>query len=258
MVTAKRISVPEPPIAPPAEAFTSSAADVAVNKESAEALKISLPPVVPSLLTRISPVPASRFSRVISPEAPPVPIIMVISSLLVVVSMIVPSAIVKAAAPASRLAPSARASFAVAVNAPSIVTFALTRILLPACKVRFPVPAEESTAWVTVISVLACKIRLVPFRAASTFSSEKSAVAVGLSEKTSLAATASTPPSVIVIFFGSINNVPLSPFSANKSTDPWNIILSLPDTSTKPPSPLDKPPFASIFAPLQKFAVSGE
>ena len=58
-----------------------------------------------------------------------------------------------------------------------------------------------------------------------------------------------TGTSTIVILFGSSSRVPLAPLGAVRSTLPVNARLSLPETSTKPPSPLSAPPRAVIVPP---------
>ena len=66
------------------------------------------------------------------------------------------------------------------------------------------------------------------------------------------------PSSLIVILRGSIRNWPASPLAALATTEPKTSTCSVPETSTKPPSPETLPPLASMSAPSRKSAVSGE
>ena len=129
-----------------------------------------------------------------------------------------------------------------------MVIAALIAISSPASKVRSKSPAlpEASTSFVTVMSSWACSITLAVFKAVTRLVGEIVDVKPAFSENASLAATASTPPTVaITIFCGSSNNTPL-PSPPTKSTVPRKSRYCLPDTSTKPPSPNTSPPCAEI------------
>ena len=64
-----------------------------------------------------------------------------------------------------------------------------------------------------------------------------------LASRFCVAAAASTMVSTV----GSSSNVPISPFGAARLTSPWKPKVSLPETSTKPPSPLSLPPVAVML-----------
>ena len=105
--------------------------------------------------------------------------------------MLVPAAMVMAAAPGSRLAsitPLAAVSLPISVKLPlSVVMLALTRIERPACMVSAP-PLPPGllarTAPVTVISLLACRVTVVPALSRAVRSADDSVlVPVGLVAK---------------------------------------------------------------------------
>ncbi len=132
-----------------------------------------------------------------------------------------------------------------------VVLAVLARMMWrPACSVRswpaVPAPPATLTSVSTVMSLLACRIRLAPFIAATTLAALSSEVPAALSANASLVATASAPAAVMRMFFGSSSSVPVSPCGARRSTVPLNTSDSLPETSTKPPLPPCAPPRAEI------------
>ena len=152
----------------------------------------------------------------------PLPYFKVILPLLVLVSIVFPDAKVILALPLSLLAGIALVSFAVAEKLPLILISSLIAIERPACNVKFPLLElpELSIAFVTVISLLACKTKSLFCKLLTILLGLIVTSVVGFLLNKSLSLILSVPLVAIIIFFGSKTNVPFCPCAADKLTLP--------------------------------------
>ena len=158
------------------------------------------------------------------------------------------------------------AAINVNVDSDSSIIAASILISLPASRIKLPASLLElSTISLTVMSLCACSSTFPPFKAAANSpalmievpvtSTEKATTCPGSFSGSSGSISLPVRPPEISIFSGSNNSVPISPFFALKSVTPRYAKNSLPDTSAKPPSPLNSPPKAMI-SPLNTVAPS--
>ena len=117
----------------------------------------------------------------------------------------------------------------------------------PASRLKLPVVLEKVNGALTLMSLVACSVRVPP---ASEFNSDSSVPAaidcVVVPNWAKVRLVAGNPPVVMSIFLGSSKIDPPTPRGASTRTRPSKPRFSLPETSTCPPLPPNAPPRASI------------
>ena len=282
-VTAPESDAPAPvPCSAPAPATpmpvidTASAPIATLLMFSVAPLATVVPPaVVPSAAALLAvSVPASTLVApvyVFAPERVSVPVLSLVSDvpvpLITPLTVDAPPTLMAMAPPLVASAPMVAAPVVVMLSAPPAVVIVSPAFMVKTALLKetaFPPPWARlrllSARLLMVIVPLACSKMLVV--AAMPSSSDSNIVVGEASPDCTVPITPDGPPAnelfsasvslpsptpfEMVMFTGSSSRLPVRPLGARVSTRPLNVSVSLPDTSTLPPSPDAAPPRALI------------